>query len=410
MSNEVIIVGAGLAGLTCARRLQQAGRTCVVLEAAEAVGGRVRTDMVEGFQLDRGFQVLLTAYPEARRWLDYAALDLRAFNPGARVQTAAGLYRVADPFRQPEHLWATLRAPVGSLFDKLRIATLRSRARRGSLAAVFKRPETTTLAALQAHGFGADMIERFLRPWLGGIFLERELTTSSRMMEFVFRMLAEGDAAVPARGMQAIPEQLAAGLAAGTVRLNTPVSAVMPDGVRLGSGEHLRAEHVVIATDGAGAAALLPEVTPPDWRSTVTVYFQAPQSPVDEATLLLNGQAGGRVNHVAVMSDVAAEYAPADTALLAVSLLGPAEEHDETLVAQVQAELTAWWGKQVREWRVLKTVRVRHALPVRLPLVNEPARPVRPGVWVCGDHRDTASIQGAMQSGRAIADVIILPV
>jgi phytoene dehydrogenase-like protein len=409
MSNEVIIVGAGLAGLTCARRLQQAGRTCVILEAAEAVGGRVRTDEVEGFRLDRGFQVLLTAYPEARRWLDYAALDLRAFNPGARVQTETGLHRVADPFRQPEHLWATLRAPVGSLFDKLRIATLRSRARRGSLAEVLQRPETTTLAALQAHGFGADMIERFLRPWLGGIFLERELTTSSRMMEFVFRMLAEGDAAVPSRGMQAIPDQLAAGLAAGTVRLNTPVAAVAPDGVRLVSGEHLRADHVVIATDGAGAATLLREVTAPTWRSTVTVYFQAPHSPVNEATLLLNGRAGGRVNHVAVMSDVAADCAPAGKALLAVSILGAATETDEVLAAQVQAELTVWWGKQVKEWRMLKSVRVRHALPVRLPLVSEPVWPVRPGVWVCGDHRDTASIQGAMQSGRATADAIILP-
>jgi phytoene dehydrogenase-like protein len=409
MSNEVIIVGAGLAGLTCARRLQQAGRTCVIVEAAEAVGGRVRTDVVEGFRLDRGFQVLLTAYPEARRWLDYAALDLRTFNPGARVQTETGLHRVADPFRQPEHLWATLRAPVGSLFDKLRIATLRSRARRGSLAEVLQRPETTTLAALQAHGFGADMIERFLRPWLGGIFLERELSTSSRMMEFVFRMLAEGDAAVPSRGMQAIPDQLAAGLAAGTVRLNTPVAAVGPDSVRLVSGEHLRADHVVIATDGAGAATLLREVTAPTWRSTLTVYFQALHSPVNEATLLLNGQAGGRVNHVAVMSDVAADYAPAGKALLAVSILGAATETDEVLAAQVQAELTVWWGKQVKEWRMLKTVRVRQALPVRLPLVSEPVRPVRPGVWVCGDHRDTASIQGAMQSGRATADAIILP-
>ena len=408
MSNEVIIVGAGLAGLTCARRLQQAGRSCVILEAAEAVGGRVRTDVVEGFRLDRGFQVFLTAYPEARQWLDYTALDLRAFHPGARVQTETGMYRVADPFRQPEHLWPTLSAPTGSLLDKLRIATLRQRARRGSLDDVLQRPESTTLAALQAHGFSTGMIERFLRPWLGGIFLERELTTSSRMMEFVFRMLAEGDAAVPAFGMQAIPEQLAAGLTAGTVRLDSPVAALTPKGVRLVSGEQLLANHVVIATDGGGAANLLPEVTAPAWRSTVTIYFQAPHSPVNEATLLLNGQAGGRVNHVAVMSDVAPSYAPAGKALLTVSLLGPTPESDEVLAAKVQAELTTWWGRQVAQWGLLKIVRVPRALPVRSPLVSMPACPVRPGVWVCGDHRDTASIQGAMQSGRTTADAIIL--
>jgi phytoene dehydrogenase-like protein len=409
MSAEVIIIGAGLAGLTCARRLQQAGRSCVVLEAAEAVGGRVRTDAVEGFRLDRGFQVFLTAYPEARRWLDYKALDLKAFTPGALVQTAAGRQRVADPFRQPAYLWPTLRASVGTLADKLRIATLRRRARRGSLAELFQRPETSTLAALQAHGFGAGMIEQFLRPWLGGIFLERELATSSRMMEFVFRMLAEGVAAVPARGMQAIPDQLAAGLRAGTVRLNTPVASLESGGVRLASGECLRAQHVVVATDGTGAAGLLPELPMPAWRSTVTVYFEAAHSPVGEATLLLNGQAGGRVNHVAVMSDVAPKYAPAGRALIAVSLKDHAAESDSVLAGQVLAELTGWWGQSVGAWRVLKTVRVSRALPVRSPLMTEPVRPVRAGVWVCGDHRDSASIQGAMQSGRATADAIILP-
>jgi phytoene dehydrogenase-like protein len=409
MSSEVIIVGAGLAGLTCARRLQQAGRSCVVLEAAEAVGGRVRTDLVDGFQLDRGFQVLLTEYPEARRWLDYEALDLRAFTPGALVQTTAGRQRVADPFRQPAYLWPTLRASVGSLADKLRIATLRHRARCGSLEELFQRPESTTLEALRAHGFGAGMIEQFFRTWLGGIFLEHELTTSSRMMEFVFRMLAEGDAAVPDRGMQAIPEQLAAGLSAGTVRLNTPVAGLESGGVRLASGKCLRAQHVVVATDGTGAAGLLPELPAPAWRSTVTVYFEAAHSPVGEATLLLNGHTGGRVNHVAVMSDVAPDYAPAGRALIAVSLKNHAAESDAVLAGQVQAELAGWWGQSVGAWRALKTVRVSRALPVRSPLVIEPVRPVRAGVWLCGDHRASASIQGAMQSGRATADAIILP-
>jgi phytoene dehydrogenase-like protein len=369
----------------------------------------VRTDLVEGFRLDRGFQVLLTAYPEAQRWLDYAALDLRTFTPGARVQTETGMHRVADPFRQPQHLWSTLTAPVGSLLDKLRIATLRNRARRGSLADVFERPETSTLSALQSHGFSTGMIERFLRPWLGGIFLERELETTSRMMEFVFRMMAEGDVAVPARGMQEIPEQLAAGLHAGTLRLNTPVAALAPDGVRLVSGEILCAKQVVIATDGTAAAGLLPEVHAPAWRSTVTVYFQAPQSPVNEATLLLNGQNGGRVNHVAVMSDVAPEYSPAGKTLLAVSVIGAPLETDAELAAHVQSELTAWWGRQVGDWRVLKTVRVRQALPVGSPRLNVQPRPIRTGVWLCGDHCENASIQGAMQSGRTTADAVLTP-
>lgn len=408
MSEDVIIIGAGLAGLTCARRLHEAGRACLVLEAADGVGGRVRTDVVEGFLLDRGFQVLLTAYPEARRWLDYAKLDLRAFTPGSLVKTKKGLCRVADPFRQPRHVLATLRAPVGTLADKVRIATLRRRARRGELDDIFKRTEMTTLEALRTHGFSEEMIERFLRPWLGGIFLEPGLTTSSRMLEFVFRMFAEGVAAVPARGMQAIPEQLASGLPAGTVYLDAPVAALENAGVRLLSGEFINAKQVVVATDGGVAARLVPKIVAPAWKSTVTVYFAAERSPVGEATLVLNGTRRGRVNNLVVMSDVAPGYSPDGRALVAVSIVGEASETDEVLAELVREELVGWHGDAVRSWRWLKTVRVPQALPVRAPLVRAEAKPVRDGVWVCGDHRDTASIQGAMQCGREVAEAIIL--
>jgi phytoene dehydrogenase-like protein len=411
MSYDVAIIGAGLAGLTCARRLQDTGRSCVVLEATDAVGGRVRTDCVEGYQLDRGFQVLLTAYPEAQRWLDYAALDLREFTPGALVRLPeGGQARVSDPFRRPGETWATLRAPVGTWADKARIATLRWKASRGSLADLLKRPETSTLAALRAHGFSERMIERFLRPWLSGIFLEGELATSSRMLEFVFRMFAAGVTAVPARGMRAIPEQLAAGLAAGTLRFNAPVGVLGAGGLRLETGEHIAAQQIVVATDGATAARLVVGVTPPKWRATVTLYFAAKHSPVGEGTLVLNGTGAGRINTLVVMSDVAPSYAPAGEVLIAISVIGDTRDDDETLTDNVRAELNGWYGAaEVATWRCLKIYRVHHALPVRQPLVRMPARALRDGVWVCGDHRDTASIQGAMQSGRETADAIILP-
>ena len=179
---DVIIIGAGLAGLTCARRLQAGGVDCLVLEAGDGIGGRVRTDRVEGFRLDRGFQVLLTAYPAAKTWLDYERLELRKFSPGARVWCDGTMHRVSDPWREPGALWETMRAPVGSLADKVRIGTLRAAARRGTLAELFARPETSALRALRAHGFSERMIERFMRPWLGGVFLDRELETSSRLL------------------------------------------------------------------------------------------------------------------------------------------------------------------------------------------------------------------------------------
>lgn len=405
--SEVVIVGAGLAGLTCARQLQARGRACRVLEATDAVGGRVRTDRVEGFQLDRGFQVLLTAYPAAKRWLDYDALSLRRFTPGARVWCDGAMHSVSDPTREPSGLFATLQAPVGTLADKMKIATLRAEARRGALADVFTRPETSALEALHAHGFSETMIERFLRPWLGGIFLDESLGASSRMLMFVMRMFVEGEAAVPAHGMQAIPEQLAAGLAPGTVRLNAPVASVGDGSITLQSGERIAADAVVIAADGSTAAQVLPGIDAPSWRPVTCVYFAAPESPLEAPVLALNGSGLGLVNNVAVMSDVAPAYAPTQQALVSVSVLKPSAGDDASLAAQVQAELEGWFGPSVRTWRWLRSYRIDRALPVRRPLEIAAPRAVRPGVWIAGDFLATPSIQGAMESGERVADAIL---
>ena len=404
---EVVIVGAGLAGLTCARRLQAGGVDCLVLEAGDGIGGRVRTDQVEGFRLDRGFQVLLTAYPAAKKWLDYERLVLKKFSAGARVWCDGKMHRVSDPWREPKALWDTLRAPVGSLADKVRIGTLRAAARQGTMAELFARPETSALSVLRAHGFSERMIERFMRPWLGGVFLDEELETSSRMLEFVFRMFAEGDTAVPAAGMQTIPEQLAAALAPGTVRLNARVAAVESGAVRLVSGERIEGRRIVVAAEGAGATELLPEVEAPTWRAVTTVYFGAKGSPLGEPTLMLNGTGRGRVNNVAVMSDVAPGYAPVGEALLSVSVLGEVSQDDAALEACVRKELTEWFGTVVTEWRELRVYRVRRALPVRWPLDRRAPVATRPGVWVAGDFLNSASIQGAMESGDSVAEAIL---
>ena len=172
---QVLIIGAGLAGLCCARVLHQAHIPFVILEASDGVGGRVRTDRVEGFLLDRGFQVLQTAYPEARRVLDYPALKLKPFYPGALVYFDGRLHRVGDPLRQPRHLFSTIFSPIGTLADKLRVARLRWQVSRGSIEDLFRRPETSTLAALRAQGFSDTMIERFFRPFFSGVFFDRNL-------------------------------------------------------------------------------------------------------------------------------------------------------------------------------------------------------------------------------------------
>src|SRR5271154_1187573 len=258
---EVVIIGAGLAGLSCALSLESAGVPVTLLEASDAPGGRVRTDLVEGFRLDRGFQVMLTAYPEARRLLDYPGLELKKFQPGALVWHGGKFHRFADPFRNPVGAVRFLFDSIVPLADKLQAAKLRARVRQGTWEEMFTRPEKTTLAYLQAVPFSSSIIERFFEPFFGGVFLERELVSSSRFFEFLFRMFSAGDTVVPAAGMQQIPLQLAAKLRPGTLMTGARVHRVTRSGqsfqVEVEGKERLEAAAVVLAVAGNEGNALL---------------------------------------------------------------------------------------------------------------------------------------------------------
>lgn len=408
---DVVIVGAGLAGLTAARALEERGLECLVLEAGDAIGGRVRTDRVDGFALDRGFQVLLTAYPAARRWLDMDGLKLGEFRAGARVATPDGEGRVGDPLREPLRILDTLRAPVGTLADLARIGALRLASARGGLDDVWDKGEgRTTAKELAERGFSPEMMERFLRPWLGGVFLERELETPAAMMFFVYRMFAQGRAALPAGGMGRIPEQLANGLRPGAVRCGVRVREIEDGAVVLADGERVKGNAIVIATDGGAAARLLPgRVVEPKWRAVTCVQWAAPTSPLrGEPVLWLNGYGRGLVNNLVVPSDVAAGYAPAGQSLVSTTVLGDAGGDDATLRVKILAELAGHFGSDVLTWRPLAVQRVRQALPVLAkPGGGRRVDALRPGLWVCGDHCASASIQGAMASGEAAARSIL---
>ncbi len=408
---DVVIVGAGLAGLCCALRLQEVGVPFIILEGSDGVGGRVRTDTLDGFRLDRGFQVLLTAYPEGQRTLDYDPLDLKPFYPGALVRFRGRFHRVADPRRRPLDGLKSFFGPIGTLRDKLRIPALVSKVTAGKAEDQFRRPEGLTLDLLRWGGqFSDAMIDRFFRPFFGGVFLERQLVTSSRLFRFLFRMFAEGDAAVPARGMGMIPEQLAARLPADSIRLNTPVERVEQFQVVLRGGEELEAKAVVVATDGPAAARLLAGRIPePASRSVCCLYFAADASPLKEPVLALNADEPGPVNHLAVVSNVSPAYAPPGAALVSASVLGDPAADDAALEAAVREQLAGWFGPAVSRWRHLRTYRIRHALPDQTaPALDVPERPVflDDGLFVCGDHRDNASIQGAMASGWRAAQAV----
>jgi phytoene dehydrogenase-like protein len=397
---DVIIVGAGIAGLCCARKLNEAGIRALILEASDAVGGRVRTDLVDGFLLDRGFQVLLTAYPEAQAVLDYDRLDLRPFKPGALVWTGRKLERVADPLRCPGELWATLRASIGTLGDKLRMARLQRAVRRGL------GEDRSTEQALRDFGFSERIIETLFRPWFGGVFLDRSLSASSRSFEFTFRMFSTGDAAVPAGGMAAIPAQIAEGLPEGTIRLGASVDALIDRGVRLEGGEELTARAVVIATEAPTAARLTGAPAAPAGRGVRTVFFNAPEPPVRDPILVLDGTGTGPVNDLSVMSEVSGAYAPAGRALVSASVLDHVELDGDELIRAVKSQVSEWFGESVRDWIHLRTIHVRHALPSQAPGLKSMASP-REGVYICGDHCDRASLQGAMVSGRNTASAIV---
>jgi phytoene dehydrogenase-like protein len=406
---DILIVGGGLAGLCCARALHDKGARFQILEAADGVGGRVRTDVVDGYLLDRGFQVLLTAYPEAKRVLDYGRLELKPFAPGAVSWYAGRMNKLIDPWRTPGAWKEALRSEFGTLGDKLRIARLRSRLRKSSIEEIFAGPDRSTKEALESAHFSQQMIHRFFRPFLGGILLDGELKSSSRMYEFVFKMLSEGDVAVPSRGMGAIPAQLAERLPADAVRLNTRVEELHENELKLASGEVLEARAIVVAAEGPAAARLIGEVEPAS-RSMTCFYYAAEESPVTEPLVFLNGDGAGPVNNFAVISQVAPSYAPPGKHLVSATVLGTHKLTEAQLSGFIIAQMKNWFGKVAGTWQFLRGYYLTHAQPQQYPGALEPPQRsvrVRPGVYVCGDHRDNASIQGAMVSGRRAAEAVL---
>jgi phytoene dehydrogenase-like protein len=401
---DVVVVGAGLSGLAATRIIQDAGYSAALVEASDAVGGRVRTDIVDGFQLDRGFQVLLTAYPELDRQVDMRALDLHEFDPGALVWRNKRGYVVSDPFRKPTTLFATAFAPIGSVLDKARIVLLRLRVLRTHSSRLLRGQDMSTVAALRSAGFSTRIIDRFFRPLFGGIQLDPTLATSRRMFDVIFRSLSEGSSALPAQGMQALPEQLAAKLQPTSLHLNTKVVALDENTVILANGHRINARAIVVATEGPVASQLLglPAVHS---RTTGCVYFSANKAPTDKKLVVLDGTGRGPVLNVAVVSNIAPSYAPPNKHLIVAALPGVV---DGDLASIAREQLRNWWGTQVDSWTHLRTYAIAHGGPVQHPPFS-PKQSVSlgNGRFVCGDHRDTGSIQGALYSGRRCGEAVV---
>lgn len=401
---DIVIVGAGLAGLTAARVLEQSGYSPVILEASDGVGGRVRSDEVDGFILDRGFQVLLTGYPEIHRHLDLSALDLRAFEPGAVVWRDGRGHVVGDPLRRPRTLPQTAFAPIGSIKDKALVALMRLRLVRADPRALLRGDDIPTATALRAAGYSSRIIERFFRPLIGGIQLDPALSTSRRMFDVIMRTLATGDSVVPAHGMGAITDQLARSLHSTAIHLHTEVSSVSSGRVTLSDGRSLSTRVVIVATEGPVAARLL-GLPVPGSNAAGCVWFAADSAPVESAHVILDGSGQGPVLNVAVMSNVSPRYAPPGKHLIAAAIPGTCDGNLESVARE---QLRGWWGPVVDTWTHLRTDRIPHGQPRQTPPFSPRKRiSLGNGLYVCGDHRDTASIQGAMFSGRRCAEQVM---
>jgi phytoene dehydrogenase-like protein len=430
---QVVIIGAGLAGLSCAVKLSQSGIGSVILEATDRIGGRVRTDIVDGFTLDHGFQVLLTAYPACRELLDYPALSLCAFEPGALIRCRGTFATLGDPWRRPSQIVRTALAKVGTLGDKLRIAKLRRIASRGTLEELYDRDHEPTIQRLHRLGFTEPFIDHFFRPFLGGVLLDPALQTSSRMLEFVFRMFAAGDIAVPSDGMAAIPRQLADQLPRGTIRLGQCVESIHEGTLHLTSGETITPATIVVATESTAAAQIVgvPELET-RWQHTVNHYFAAEASPDRRRMLMLAGDEyppvaeqrsaetlhraapavvssdqseGGVIGSVVVLSDIAPQYAPRGRSLISVSTTEPAGyDVSGGSLQRVRDQLIRWYGEPARAWQHLRSYSIPYGLPVQ-SLRNITPPLAHGNIILCGDYCETPSIQGAMNSGMRAAEI-----
>ena len=405
--SDAIVIGAGLAGLTCARELVRAGYVVSVVEASDAIGGRIRTDEVDGLLLDRGFQLINPAYPEVQRSLDVEALALRSFTPGAQVLTESGSFVLADP-RRGGSLFAALRADVGSTFAKSRFAAYALGCAVASPHGLSQRPDVSAFEALRSAGVSTELIEKFIRPFLAGVFLEESLATSRRFMDLVLRSFVRGTPSIPARGMQAIPLQIAEGIPRESISLGVRALSIDQHTVHLTSGRH-RARAIIVAVDAPGVAMLVPDLPVPQARAVTTWYHLAhvpPQSLTrGKPILVLDGRtARGPLTNSVVLSHAAPSYASHGRVLVSSSAVGL---HGTVRHGDILGHLSELYATNAASWELVGTYEIPFALPAQDPPFSRrlPVDLGR-GIFVAGDHRDTASIQGAMVSGRRVAESV----
>jgi protoporphyrinogen oxidase len=401
--HPVLIVGGGMAGLACAMTLQQAGVPFLLFEQDEKVGGRVQTDEFDGYRLDRGFQVLLTAYPEARKFLDYEKLELRKCYPGSRVWYKDKFHRVSDPFRHPLDGVCSVFNPIGSFWDKVKVGMLRL----GLLSTRAMEDTLSTREALAKLGYSQAMIDRFWKPFMRGVFLENELSTSVRKFEETFSLFAKGDTVLPRLGIGEIPKQMAKRLPEDSIFLKQEVKKVGECSLVTSDGKEWQGRAVVLATEEPVANRLLRLKQPNrEWNSVDCLYFSLPEKelPCTSPILHLDGSGTGPINNLTFISTLS-DCAPTGRALASASVIGKKEMGIDQVVELANQQLSSWFGERAKKWDFLRAYRIRHAVP-NCDCVPD-LETKKNGVYRCGDYLGLPSIDSAMRSGRLVAESII---
>ena len=405
---NIYVIGAGLSGLVAAIELEKAGFSPVILEAGGDIGGRVKTDVFDEFRMDHGFQVLLTAYPETKHYLDYNALDLKMFSPGAVIFGEQESYIIDDPIRNPLKIVSMAFSKVGSFLDKVKMFSLTQELKKKSEVDIFNAPSIPTAQYLRDYGFSDQIISNFFVPFFRGIFLEPNLNTSSRMFEFVFKMFSIGNAAVPAKGMGEIPKMLRKQLSNTKIFFNSPVKEVQGSAIHMENGETYLADRVIIATQPDKVMPQLQGQFAPAQRVT-NLYFSTQKSFMARPMIGLIPGEGHLVNNIVFMDDVSSEYCLGDRSLLSVTVL----KHnlpEKDLIKGVQQELERVSRIKGEYFRHEKTYEIEHALPalddVKYSIPRTEAK-IMDNVYLAGDYLLNGSINASMTSGRIAAEAVI---
>lgn len=410
MKKEAIIVGGGISGLSAAVALHEKGVKFQLLESSDRVGGRIKTDTIDGFRLDHGFQVLLTAYPEAKQLLDYKALDLKSFAPGSLLLYKNGKKDIlGDPLRDVSTLFPTLFSKAGSIKDKIKVFQLKNRLTSLSVEEIFRQKEMTTKQVLlEEYGFSEQLISQFFTPFFSGIFLEKNLTTSRRMFDFVFKMFSEAATTVPNLGMEEIPKQIRAKLPKKAVRTSAKVVKVEGQEVHLADGSIYTSPHIIVATEAVGLVSELTQVKK-RFESTQHLHFTTKDAPIQKKMIALNTATRKLVNNLCVIDKIAPGYASNGQHLVSMSLVGNQKLTGKALTEAIKKEMTPHFGTAVADWELLHKRTVKYALPNQKTVTNHLGKQkfeLREGLYVAGDHQLNGSINAAMKSGRIVGEFV----